>query len=112
MDPKTGEEFVFMGSSSTPDGPRDSIRLEGNKRFNRGLFILDVRHMPFGAGVWPAFWLTDEDNWPDNGEIDILEGVNYQTFAKTALHTSDRCSMFAHVPDYAKTGVWERTSKL
>ena len=27
--------------------------------------------------------------------------------AKTALHTSDQCDMYAHVPSYAKTGDWE-----
>lgn len=52
------EEFVYMKSSPTEEGPRLSIRLEGKKRFDRGLFILDLRHMPNGAGVWPAFWLT------------------------------------------------------
>jgi hypothetical protein len=31
--------FVYMGSSPTNEGPRDSIRLEGNRRFNRGLFM-------------------------------------------------------------------------
>lgn len=31
--------FVYIGSASTPDGPRDSIRLEGNRRFDRGLFM-------------------------------------------------------------------------
>lgn len=31
--------FIYMGSAPTPSGPRDSIRLEGNRRFNRGLFM-------------------------------------------------------------------------
>mmetsp|Transcript_19547 Transcript_19547/g.29286 ORF Transcript_19547/g.29286 Transcript_19547/m.29286 type:complete len:452 (-) Transcript_19547:86-1441(-) len=111
-DPTTKEEFVFMKSSPTTEGPRSSIRLEGKTRFDRGLFILDLRHMPSGAGVWPAFWLTDEQNWPNNGEIDIVEGINNQSVAKTALHTSEDCDMFAHVPDYAKTGTWEWNTGL
>lgn len=52
------EEFIFMKSSPTIKGPRSSIRLEGKRNFDRGLFILDLRHMPNGPGVWPAFWLT------------------------------------------------------
>ena len=54
----TKEEYVFMKSAPTEQGPRSSIRLEGKRRFDRGLFILDLRHMPNGPGVWPAFWLT------------------------------------------------------
>lgn len=69
------EEFIYMSSAPTQNGPRDSVRLEGKKRFDRGLFILDVRHMPDGCGVWPAWWLTDEANWPMNGEVDVLEGT-------------------------------------
>ena len=69
------EEFIYMSSAPTQNGPRDSVRLEGKKRFDRGLFILDVRHMPDGCGVWPAWWLTDEANWPTNGEVDVLEGM-------------------------------------
>lgn len=100
------EPFIYMGSESTDKGPRESIRLEGKRRFNRGLFILDLRHMPSGCGVWPAFWLTDEANWPVNGEIDIVEGVNYQTVAKTALHTTKGCSM-NDVPQGVKSGTWD-----
>ena len=69
------EEFVYMSSAPTHNGPRDSVRLEGKRRYDRGLFILDVRHMPDGCGIWPAFWLTDEANLPVNGEVDILEGM-------------------------------------
>ena len=98
--------FVFMGSAATQQGPRDSIRLEGIRRFDRGLFIIDVRHIPAGCGVWPAFWLTDEPNWPVNGEIDILEGVNYQSNAKTALHSTQGCVM-DDIPLGVMTGGWD-----
>jgi len=94
-----------MSTAPTEDGPRKSVRLEGLTRFNRGLFILDVRHMPAGCASWPAFWLTDEPNWPVNGEIDILEGVNNQTNVKTALHTTMDCKM-NDVPLGVKTGYW------
>ena len=103
--PKT-EPFIYMGSRPTKAGPRDSIRLEGKRRFNRGLFIIDVRHMPAGCGVWPAFWLTDEANWPVNGEIDIVEGVNFQSQAKTALHTTKGCAM-DDIPAGTMTGEWD-----
>jgi hypothetical protein len=43
------EPFVYMSSSPTIGGPRNSIRLEGNRRFNRGLFVIDLRHMPAGT---------------------------------------------------------------
>jgi hypothetical protein len=49
------EPFLYLMSAPTEKGPRESIRLEGKKRFNRGLFIIDVRHIPAGCGVWPAF---------------------------------------------------------
>lgn len=100
------ESFVYMGTAPTPLGPRESIRLEGNRRFNRGLFVIDVRHMPAGCGQWPAFWLTDEANWPVNGEIDIIEGVNYQSTAKTALHSTKGCVM-DDIPLGVMTGEWD-----
>lgn len=60
QDANAGKEpFVYMSTSPTEKGPRNSIRLEGLHRFNRGLFILDLRHMPAGCATWPAFWLTD-----------------------------------------------------
>ena len=52
---------------------------------------LDIRYgrieaslkLPFGQGVWPAFWMLPSErtygDWPHSGEIDIMEAVNTGT---------------------------------
>jgi len=104
------EPFVYMSTAPTDKGPRDAVRMEGKKRYDRGLFIIDLRHMPAGCASWPAFWLVDEEDWPVNGEIDIVEGVNKQSVAKTALHSSDNCTMApssSSTPSFPSTGKWD-----
>lgn len=72
---------------------RGSIRLEGSKTYNKGLFVVDIKHMPGGiCGTWPAFWSNGVgDTWPKLGEIDIIEGVNQNNFNKMVLHTDTDC---------------------
>jgi Glycosyl hydrolases family 16 len=117
-DDDDGEEYVVMKSAAgqTRDEHgnrfRESIRLEGKRRLDRGLLVMDVKHMPAGCGVWPAFWTTDETKWPDHGEIDILEGINNQDVVKTALHTSQNCDMYAHVPRWSWSGEWDTATGL
>lgn len=49
--------------------------------------------MPEGCGTWPAAWETLESDWPNSGEVDIVEGVNNETPNQSTLHTSAGCTM-------------------
>ncbi|KAL7272357.1 hypothetical protein RUND412_004838 [Rhizina undulata] len=94
---RTDYSSVYIGVdfvNTAPSG-RQSVRLESTARFQHGLFLLDVSHMPGGiCGTWPAFW-TYGDDWPNNGEIDIIEGVNLNTQNSISLHSSDSCTVGA-----------------
>ncbi|CAL3966989.1 hypothetical protein PZA11_003427 [Diplocarpon coronariae] len=87
---------VFLGVDHTtvnPAGGRASTRVESKKTYTRGLFISDIAHMPDSTcGVWPALWTVGQ-NWPANGEIDIIEGVNQDRNNSVTLHTAPGCSM-------------------
>jgi beta-glucanase (GH16 family) len=39
-----------------------------------------------GAGLWPAFWALGNGDWPDTGEMDILENVGDPAWINFALH--------------------------
>jgi len=71
---------------------RNSVRIESQDVFNKGLFILDVEQAPWGCGVWPAWW-TVGANWPWGGEIDVLEGVHDNVHNQMTFHTADNCSL-------------------
>ncbi|KAL4925962.1 putative GPI anchored endo-1,3(4)-beta-glucanase [Aspergillus undulatus] len=78
----------------TADGPgRESIRIESNEYYDKGLYVVDIKHMPGSiCGTWPAFWTVGPD-WPTDGEIDIIEGVNKHEANKIVLHTSGSCDV-------------------
>ena len=39
-----------------------------------------------GDGFWPAFWALGNGEWPDTGEIDIMEYVGEEDWIGVALH--------------------------
>lgn len=82
-----------------------SVRIQSVNQYTTGLFILDLNRAPWGCGechhseyqgaisygtklpaIWPAFW-TVGDNWPQNGEIDVLEGVHDNEHNQITWHT-------------------------
>ncbi|TVY62767.1 putative endo-1,3(4)-beta-glucanase, partial [Lachnellula suecica] len=88
----------YMGVDHTTtlstSGPgRNSVRITSKKSWTHGLFIADIEHMPGGiCGTWPAFWMLGP-NWPYNGEIDIIEGVNSNHNNLMSLHSSANCTI-------------------
>lgn len=68
----TARQESFNGSNYT------SARLTSQGVFEQqyGRFEARIR-LPYGKGVWPAFWLLgndcDENAWPQCGEIDVME---------------------------------------
>ena len=91
----TNNNQIYMGvdSKNVASGSgRQSVRLTSKAIYNQGLIVLDLEHMPIGCGTWPAFWTVGPD-WPANGEIDIIEGVNMQSHNAMTLHTGSGCSI-------------------
>jgi hypothetical protein len=39
-----------------------------------------------GLGYWPAFWMLGPGQWPENGEIDIMEDVNALSDLAGTMH--------------------------
>jgi hypothetical protein len=39
-----------------------------------------------GLGYWPAFWMLGPGQWPENGEIDIMEDVNALSELSGTVH--------------------------
>jgi beta-glucanase (GH16 family) len=50
---------------------------------------LEVRAKLNGAtGAWPAIWMLAENaRWPEGGEIDIMERLNFDTIAYQTIHS-------------------------
>jgi len=102
------DSYVYIGADHlniASGRGRNSVRISSTISWNEGLFIMDLLHMPSGCGTWPAWWMVGT-SWPNNGEIDIIEGINNMTSDLTSLHTSEGCSMRSEAAN-SFTGTWE-----
>lgn len=63
-----------------------SARLTTKGKFTQKFGTFEARiKLPFGQGIWPAFWLLGSDidgaGWPNCGEIDIMENIGREPSA-------------------------------
>ena len=77
-----GRVFVIRAVKTTQGG-YTSARLKSTGKFSTQYGRLEARmKLPRGQGLWPAFWMLGENiatvNWPECGEIDILEVLGHQ----------------------------------
>ena len=63
------------------------VYTRGKMLFQRGRIDIRLR-MDDASGAWPAAWLLPEGRWPHDGEIDIMERLNYDDFAHQTIHSA------------------------
>ncbi|HEX2979443.1 MAG TPA: glycoside hydrolase family 16 protein [Anaerolineaceae bacterium] len=61
------------------------IHTRGRVEFTYGSIAARIR-MTTGAGLWPAFWALGSGEWPQCGEIDMMEYVGEPDWASVAVH--------------------------
>lgn len=69
----------------TADFVSGRINTRGKFDFTYGRAAARIR-MPAAIGIWPAFWMLGNGEWPDTGEIDIMEYVGERDWTGVALH--------------------------
>ncbi|GAA5910979.1 hypothetical protein JCM6882_006736 [Rhodosporidiobolus microsporus] len=83
--------ILRVDNSTTLDAGanRDSVRITSAQPMSIGsIVIADIQRMPWGCATWPAWWTVGGD-WPNKGEIDILEGVHDEDTNHYTLHVKD-----------------------
>lgn len=80
-----------------------SARLLTKGKFSFQYGTVEVRaKLPKGRGSWPAIWMMSENmkQWPDDGELDIMEHVGYN---QGYIHASVHTKKYNHIQGTQKT---------
>jgi hypothetical protein len=74
----TPKPFLAITATKENDGNFNSARIntQYNKSFQYGYIEARIQ-LPYGRGIWPAFWMLGANSrgWPGCGEIDIMENI-------------------------------------
>jgi beta-glucanase (GH16 family) len=94
---------------------------ENHRSWKYGVIAARIR-MPYGNGMWPAFWMLGTDNrentWPECGEIDIGEMAGGEYGKKIgggdsvvwgSLHGPDYSGDTAKHANFSPTNAWPKT---
>jgi beta-glucanase (GH16 family) len=84
---RVADGALRITASRDANGEWHSGEVHSKWRYTYGEFEVRMAVSPVGPGVWPAAWLMGTtDNWPANGEIDILENINGSPTAYGTIH--------------------------
>ncbi|KAF7954401.1 hypothetical protein EAE96_005523 [Botrytis aclada] len=87
-----GKAYMGVDYVNVVTTGRPSVRIQSKETYTHGLIIADLAHMPASiCGTLPAFWTVNATNYPQYGEIDILENINEKTVSLQTLHTEEGC---------------------
>ncbi len=73
---KDGQHFDFISGR---------INTKGKFDFAYGSAYAKIK-LTDGAGLWPAWWMLGNDEWPATGEVDIMEYIGEKDWASAAVH--------------------------
>lgn len=86
---------VELWGINRPEGYQDSLKFLTGGLDSRGMRTIrngriDVRaRLDQAQGFWPAIWMMPESNlpWPEAGEIDIMEHLNFDDYIYQTVHS-------------------------
>ncbi|HOZ85414.1 MAG TPA: glycoside hydrolase family 16 protein [Niabella sp.] len=80
----------FSKDFETMDGQKFDFvsgRINTKNKFDFAFGTAEARiKLTSGDGLWPAWWLLGNGNWPETGEIDIMENIGESDWANAAVH--------------------------
>ena len=73
---KDGQQFDFI-----------SGRINTRNKFDFQYGTAEARiKISDGAGLWPAWWMLGNGDWPATGEVDVMEYIGDKGWASAAVH--------------------------
>lgn len=96
---KNGKLFITALKQTRENNKYTSARLftKDKAEFMYGRIEVSAK-LPAGKGTWPAIWMLgknrSEINWPDCGEIDIMEHVGYD---RDSIHGTIHSKAYNHI---------------
>lgn len=73
---KDGQKFEFISGR---------INTKSKFEFTYGTASAKIK-LTEGSGLWPAWWMLGNGNWPETGEIDIMEYIGEKDWVSAAIH--------------------------
>ena len=103
---KIGDGVLRLIGMVNPDTAKDpspyltgGVTSKGKFAFKHGRILIRAKFKS-AKGAWPALWMLGEKgSWPHNGEIDLMEHLNFDNKVYQTIHSHD-----ANELDKAKKG--------